>query len=131
MAESLSGGLLTDAFAKAGDAATWLRGGLVAYSTDVKRSLLGIGDAPAVSEPSARAMAANAAKLLGADVGVAVTGVGGPDPQDGVPAGTVWIGTAVDGAVAAQRFEFTGDPPQVVDATCDAAMTMLLAALRG
>ena len=131
VAESLTGGLLTDTMAKLPNAGEWLRGGLVAYSADVKRDLLGIGDAHVVSEAAARAMAANVATLLGADVSVAVTGVGGPDAQDGVPAGTVWMATSVAGDVQARVFHFEGGPEQVVEATCSAAHEMLLAALGG
>ena len=65
VAESLTGGLLADRAARLPNAARWFRGGLVAYHADVKRDLLGIGDAPPVSEASARSMAANVARLLG------------------------------------------------------------------
>jgi PncC family amidohydrolase len=79
VAESLTGGLLADHFARLPEAGSWFRGGIVAYAEGVKRSLLDIGDAPVVSEGAARAMAETAARLLGAEVAVAVTGVGGPE----------------------------------------------------
>jgi nicotinamide-nucleotide amidase len=129
VAESLTGGLLTDTLAKMPDAGTWLKGGVVAYSEEVKRRLLGIGDAPVVSEAAARAMADQVAEVLNADVAIAVTGVGGPDPQDGVAAGTVWIATAVKGRLAATLHEFSGDPPTVVAQTCAAAVDALQSAL--
>src|SRR5688572_4998019 len=91
VAESLTGGMLSSRLARREGASDWFRGGVVAYSRLTKERLLGIGDVPVVSEAAARAMAENVARLLSADLAVAVTGVGGPDPEDGVPPGTVWI----------------------------------------
>jgi nicotinamide-nucleotide amidase len=124
-AESLTGGLLADSFARLPDAADWFRGGVVAYAAVVKRELLGIGDAPVVSEAAARAMATAAGELLGAQVTVAVTGVGGPDPEDGVDPGTVWMATAVPGHIVAVRHEFHGDPRAVCEQTCHAAVAAI------
>lgn len=64
-------------------------GGLVAYHGDIKRDLLGIGDAPVVSKVVARAMAGKVAQLLGADCSLAATAVGGPGRDDGLAPGTV------------------------------------------
>jgi nicotinamide-nucleotide amidase len=132
VAESLTGGLLSNRLARLPGAADWFRGGVVAYSRAVKEDLLGIGDAPVVSERAARAMARHAASLLGADVGVAVTGVGGPDPQDGLPAGTVWIALhRPDGDDLAEEHAFAGDPVDVVEQTCAAAGRLLQRGLHG
>ena len=90
-----------------------------------KERLLGIGDAPVVSEAAARSMAANIADLLSADVAIAVTGVGGPDPEDGIPPGTVWIATYSLGETEAQLVRFDGDPTAVCNQTCDAAEALL------
>lgn len=130
VAESLTGGLLANHAARLPDAARWFRGGLVAYHGDVKRDLLGIGEAPVVSEAAARAMAANVVRLFGADCGVAATGVGGPDPEDGVRPGTVWIATFVAGTVDAELLELEGDPRSVIQQTCTRAFATLNAALR-
>jgi nicotinamide-nucleotide amidase len=54
-----------------------------------------VGDGPVVSAEAARAMALGARRVLGADVGLSITGVAGPDPQDGQPPGTVFIGVAI------------------------------------
>jgi nicotinamide-nucleotide amidase len=130
VAESLTGGLLANRFARLPGASDWFRGGVVAYSRSVKEDLLGIGDAPVVSESAARAMAAHAAAVLGADVALAVTGVGGPDPQDGLPAGTVWIALHRPGGDdLAEEHAFAGDPAEVVDQTCEAAGRLLRRAL--
>jgi PncC family amidohydrolase len=68
---------------------------LVSYATEVKRSLLGVGEGPVVSERAACEMATAAARVLGADVGLAVTGVAGPTTQDDLPPGTVYAGVAL------------------------------------
>ena len=81
----------------------WFRGGLVAYASDVKRELLGLAAGPVVSPAAAKAMAAGVCRLMGADVGLATTGVAGPDKQEELPAGTVFAGIA-----------FPGQPPDAV-----------------
>jgi nicotinamide mononucleotide (NMN) deamidase PncC len=81
VAESLTGGLLSSAFARASGSGEWFRGGIVAYSSAVKYDLLDVPGGPVVSETAAVAMARGAGRLLEADVAVAVTGVGGPDPR--------------------------------------------------
>jgi nicotinamide-nucleotide amidase len=125
VAESLTGGLLCSRFARQEGASDWFRGGVVAYTRMTKERLLDIGDAPVVSEAAARAMAAHVAELLSADVAVAVTGVGGPDPEDGIPPGTVWIALHSVGRAEAHLFHFDGDPTAVCDQTCDAAEALL------
>ena len=75
-------------------ASDWFAGGVVTYGSDVKRALLGVGPGPVVSEQAAREMALGVARLLGADVGLSLTGVAGPASQDDQPPGTVFIGLA-------------------------------------
>jgi PncC family amidohydrolase len=78
---------------------------VVAYASDVKRRLLSVGPGPVVSERAAREMALGVAELLGADLGLSLTGVAGPAAQDDQPPGTVFIGLAglPDDAVGASR----------------------------
>ncbi|MEY2397741.1 MAG: nicotinamide-nucleotide amidase [Actinomycetota bacterium] len=121
VAESLTGGLLADTFAQLPGAGSWFKGGLVAYSADVKQRLLGIGDAPVVSKAAVVAMVQNVAELLEADVAVAVTGVGGPGAEDGVAPGTVWMAVRTpDRTVAALR-NFPGEPEEVIHHACSEA----------
>jgi nicotinamide-nucleotide amidase len=75
VAESLTGGLLTARLAEAPEASTWLRGGVVAYHAEVKYHVLGVDPGPVVTAWAARQMARGVARLLGADVGISVTGV--------------------------------------------------------
>nr|WP_257890361.1 CinA family protein [Rhodococcus sp. USK10] len=91
----------------------------------MKHGLLRVPDGPVVSEPSARAMATAVAELLGADLAVAVTGVGGPQNQDGQPPGTVWLGIFTGGATRTELRHFAGDPGDVVEATTDHALSLL------
>jgi len=95
VAESLTGGLVAQRLTTVAGASTWFTGGLVSYSDRAKRALLGVGEGPVVSERAARQMAAGAAALLAADVGLALTGVAGPSTQEGQPVGTVFVGVCV------------------------------------
>jgi nicotinamide-nucleotide amidase len=97
VAESLTGGLVGARLAGVPGASHQFRGAVVSYSTDVKRSLLGVTAEQVVSEECAAEMAEGARRVLGADVGLAITGVAGPERQDGQPVGTVWFGLALPG----------------------------------
>ncbi len=93
-AESLTAGLVSASLAEVPGASTVLRGGVVSYATDIKHSVLGLDSGlleHVVSEPVAEAMARAACSLMDADLGLATTGVAGPDPLDDQPPGTVWI----------------------------------------
>jgi nicotinamide-nucleotide amidase len=104
--ESLTGGLIGARLANVPGASHTFRGSVAAYASDVKRSLLGVTAEQVVSAECAAQMAEGARRALGADVGIAATGVAGPDEQDDQPVGTVWFGLAVPGhetdAVAAR-----------------------------
>lgn len=99
VAESLTGGLVLDALVAVPGASACLRGGVVAYQSDVKRDLLDVSAdllarEGAVHPEVAAQMATGVRRRLAADVGVATTGVAGPDPQDGRPPGTVHVAVA-------------------------------------
>ena len=91
----------------------WLMGGVVAYHRDVKHGLLGVTDDVVVSANAACQMASGARAALGAGLGIAVTGAGGPEPQDGQPPGTVWIAVDDGGAPVSALLRLSGDPEQV------------------
>jgi nicotinamide-nucleotide amidase len=131
VAESLTGGELSAAIARSPGAADWFRGGLVAYSSAVKYDVLDVPPGPVVSEVAVAAMAEGACRLLGADLAIAVTGVAGPDEQDGQAPGTVWFGLH-DGRTTTTRVEhFPGEPESVVDATIEWAVQLLVQHLAG
>jgi nicotinamide-nucleotide amidase len=98
VAESLTGGLVASRLTAVAGASDWFRGAVVSYAAEVKRSLLGVGPGPVVSESAAVEMAAGARAALGADVGLALTGVAGPAETEGQPVGTVWVGLAGEAA---------------------------------
>ena len=97
--ESLTAGLLAATLADVPGASAALRGGLVTYATDLKHTLARVPQEVLVAHgPVARetaiAMARGVRDVCGADWGVSLTGVAGPDPQDGHPVGEVWVGVA-------------------------------------
>ncbi|WKD58115.1 Putative competence-damage inducible protein [Corynebacterium capitovis DSM 44611] len=125
-AESLTGGSICSALGAAPFSAEWFAGGVVAYESRVKYDVLGVPEGhPVITEEAATAMAAGVAHLLGADASVAVTGSGGPDPQEGHPPGTVWIAVYFRGDVEAVKYDFDGEPEEVVEQTRVAGLTML------
>ncbi len=84
-------------------ASAWFRGGVVAYDARVKFDVLGVPEGPVVTESAAAAMAEGAARVTGADVGLGITGVAGPEEQEGVAAGTVFVGLFLPGQPAQTR----------------------------
>src|SRR5262245_11469880 len=88
-AESVTGGLIGARMVNVPGASEVFRGTIGSYATDVKRTVLGVTASPIVSEEAARQMAVGAQRVLGADVGIAVTGVAGPTEQEGIAGGTV------------------------------------------
>lgn len=131
-AESLTAGTVATVLAAAPEATDWLRGSVVAYSPEVKFGLLGVPRGPVVTRECAETMARATAALLSADLCVAVTGLGGPDPDPGEdePPGTVWFAVVgPDGAERVERRVFDGDPADVLTATTERALALLREAL--
>ena len=129
-AESCTAGRVAAALASAEGAADFFRGGLVAYQVPVKQRLLGVSSTKVLNLRTAEEMARGAAGLLHASVAVSTTGVAGGEPIDGVPVGTVFIGTAVDGVVSSRRHWFPGEPDEVCSAAARQALCDLAAVLR-
>jgi len=128
-AESLTTGAISNALGAAPEASEWLRGGVVAYATEVKRALLGVTAEKVASAQCARELAEGVARVLDADATVAVTGVGGPDPDEGEPAGSVYAAASVRGELREAHWQFDGDPSEVVHQTAGAALELLRDAL--
>jgi len=136
VAESLTGGLLGAALTTTPGSSATFRGGLIVYATDLKETLAGVpgplleAEGP-VSAHVAAALAAGARDRLGATYGVGVTGVAGPDPQNGQPVGTVHLAVAgpAEGEVRSLRCE--GDREQIRAATVGAALSLLADAVGG
>ncbi len=134
-AESATGGLIAARITSVPGASRVYVGSVVAYATDLKLRLLGVpaetlAGEGVVSEATALAMAAGAARLLGADVGVAVTGSAGPEEQE-QPAGTMVIGVHTPEGAAARTFRLPGDRERVRTYAGTAALQLVRLAVEG
>src|SRR6201999_1500131 len=113
-AESLTGGLVAAALTDVPGASNVFRGGVIAYATELKAQVLGVDvgmlkrHGP-VYAPVAGAMADGVRQRLGATIGVATTGVAGPGPQDGHPAGTVHVAVSLAGDTGVRTMGLAGD----------------------
>ncbi|MEF3404166.1 CinA family protein [Agromyces sp. CCNWLW203] len=141
VAESLTGGLVVAELTSVPGASVVVSGGVVAYDTSVKRSVLGV-DAElleaegAVHPEVARQMADRVRTVLvvdgrPAELGIATTGVAGPTDQDGKPPGTVFVGIAFDGAVEAIELSVTGSRAEIRAATVQVAIEAAFARVEG
>ena len=135
-AESCTGGNIAAKLTALAGASEYFRGGVVAYSNEVKECALGVQHETllrhgAVSEETVKEMAAGARVRLGADYAVATTGVAGPGggtPEK--PVGTVWIAVASKKDVHAELLHLTGRRAQIVERTCNAVFVSLIRAVR-
>jgi nicotinamide-nucleotide amidase len=135
VAESLTGGLLAAALTDVPGASAVFRGGVVAYATELKAVLLGVDRAllaaqGAVSAEVAGAMAEGAADRLGASVGAATTGVAGPDPAEGKPAGTVYVAASAGPQTLVRRLALSGSRAAIRAATVREALALVLVIVR-
>ena len=136
IAESLTGGLLVAELVSVPGASAVVRGGVVAYATELKSTLLGVdtellAEKGAIDPEVARQMAEGVRWRLGhegvpADIGLATTGVAGPDRQDGHPVGEVWVGLALGDLVEAHGLTIGGDRAAIRAATVAASLMYVL-----
>ncbi|HWE66880.1 MAG TPA: competence/damage-inducible protein A [Acidimicrobiales bacterium] len=130
VAESLTGGLIASRLVNVPGASAWFRGGVVAYHEQVKFDVLGVPVGPVVSEKAAAAMAEGVRRVTGADVGLGITGVAGPDDQEGVAPGTVFVGLArPDGSTTTRELRVPGDRERVRQYGSISALDLLRRAL--
>ncbi|MEU1465388.1 CinA family protein [Streptomyces sp. NPDC005727] len=144
VAESLTGGLVAAEITAVPGASKVFRGSVTAYATELKRELLGVdatllAERGAVDPQVAAEMAAGVRKALGADWGLATTGVAGPDPQDGQAVGTVFV--AVDGPFSAlpgsagggkvEALRLNGDRAEIRMESVRSVLALLLKELAG
>ncbi|MFD8483961.1 CinA family protein [Kitasatospora sp. NPDC059673] len=136
VAESLTGGLLAATLVDVPGASAVFRGSVTAYATDLKASVLGVDEGlldvhGPVHPVVARQMAEGARQLLGADWALATTGVAGPDPQDGQPVGTVYVGLAGVRGTEALPLRLSGGRDTIRHQSVNAALDLLLRRLAG
>jgi nicotinamide-nucleotide amidase len=128
-AESLTSGAIASHLGAAEGASQWFRGGVVAYSTQVKFDVLGVDRGPVVTARCAEQMAAGVAELTSADIALAVTGEGGPEPSEDATVGTVFIAVHHHDRHDVRRFQFGGDPSAIVHQTTLQGLRMLRSAV--
>jgi len=135
VAESLTGGLLTAELIDPAGASLVVNGGVVAYDTALKASVLDV-DAGLLAEHGpvhpevARQLAINVRQVLAvdgrpADIGIATTGVAGPEPQGEASVGTVFLGLADAHGAHSRRLQLEGSRAEIRRATVDAAIAWL------
>jgi PncC family amidohydrolase len=132
VAESCTGGLIGHRLTNVPGSSDYFLGGLIAYSYSAKEKLLGVRPETlqsfgAVSEPTAREMARGACRVLGAHLGVAVTGIAGPGgATPDKPVGLTWIALCAPGVERAEHHVWTGDRVANKEASAEAALRLVL-----
>ena len=130
VAESLTGGLIASRLVNVPGASAWFRGGVVAYHEQVKFDVLGVPVGPVVSEKAASAMAEGVCRVTGSDVGLGITGVAGPDDQEGAAPGSIFVGLLLpDGSTSTRELHVPGDRERVRQYGAISALDLLRRAL--
>jgi nicotinamide-nucleotide amidase len=129
-AESVTTGNIAAALAMGERASEWFAGSVVSYRTATKREVLGVTAADVITRECAEQLAAGVLRVMSAEVAVAVTGVGGPDPEDGHPAGTVFICTGTAERLVVVEHAFDGEPAEIVQQATLEALRQLRSAVR-
>ena len=126
VAESVTGGLVGGRLTAIPGASRTFRGGVISYASDVKFDVLAVDPGPVVSEEAAIQMAQGAQKVIGADVALALTGVSGPEEQDGKPVGTLCVGVVFpDGTTASTTSVLPGQRDQMRQMSVITALSFL------
>jgi len=135
-AESCTGGLLTSTLTDVAGSSAYVLGSVVSYSNEVKSALVGVKDQTliehgAVSEPTAREMAAGVRDLIHTDIGVSITGIAGPGGgTDEKPVGLTYIGLATPSGVQVKEHIWAGSRGENKQASVEAAFKMILQAVQ-
>ena len=129
VAESLTCGLIASTLGATDGASQWFRGGVVAYSSEVKFDVLGVARGPVVTRAAAETMAERVAELCSADLGIAVTGVGGPSHEEHLPPGTVFIAVARAGRTLSRQLALPGDTERVINGSIARALELAVESL--
>jgi PncC family amidohydrolase len=130
VAESLTGGLAASRLTQAEGAADVFAGGVVAYQNEAKRRLLAVSPGPVISRRCALEMAGGVARRFEVDAALSLTGVAGPETQEGQPVGTVWVGWSIDGHPDAVCLHLRdGQPDELRERAVGRAFELIGAAL--
>lgn len=131
-AESCTGGMLGQTLTAMAGSSAFYRGGVISYTNEVKMRLLGVDGQllethGAVSEPVARAMAEGVRRAVGADLGVGITGIAGPDGDGtGKPVGLIYVAVSGEAGTVCRELRLHGDRRGNREAACAVAITMIL-----
>lgn len=130
VAESLTGGLVAAALTDVAGASAVVRGGVLAYATDLKAQVLGVDQGllvrvGAVDPDVAEQMAIGVRSLMGATYGMATTGVAGPDQADGTAVGTVYVAVAGPGSATVKALRLSGDRGEIRTQSVLAVLALL------
>jgi nicotinamide-nucleotide amidase len=125
VAESCTAGRLATLIAEVPGSGEWFKGGMVACDDELKYRLLNVPVGPVITRSAAKRMASGVRQLLDADIGVATTGVEGPEPQEDQPIGTVFIGIADPSGSQALRLALLGSPSQIREAASAHALQQI------
>lgn len=134
-AESLTGGEIAAAIVSVPGASDVFPGGIVSYAARIKEELLGvpgqlIADSGTVNAEVAARMAEGVRRLLGSDLAVATTGVAGPGPNEGKPAGTVYLACADASHTVTRKRAYSGSRAEIREASTADALALLLEQIR-
>lgn len=129
-AESLTAGMVCSELGSIPGASGMLNGAVVAYRNSVKEDVLGVSGEllsanGSVDANVARQMAQGVRRLTGASLAVSTTGVAGPEPHDGQPVGTIFIGLADEYGAWSQRYEIAGTRAEIRAQACRYALLQL------
>ncbi len=136
VAESCTGGLVGHRLTNVPGSSSYFLGGVIAYAYTVKTALLGVRQETlelhgAVSQETVLEMAQGARRALGADIGLSVSGIAGPDggtPEK--PVGLAWIGLSAGESMKAWQYQWQGDRQQIKEQTAQQALQVLYDHLR-
>ncbi len=131
IAESVTGGLVSGRLTNIAGSSDVLRGAVVSYASEVKFDVLGVTEGPVVSESAAIEMAKGAQRVLGASVGLALTGVAGPADQEGMKPGALCVGLVMpDGTTQSAMLQLPGNRDTMRQLSVISALDLLRRALR-
>ena len=136
-AESCTGGLLGKSITDVSGSSAVYPGGVISYCNRIKHEILGVDQElldtlGPVSAPVAHEMARGVKRVIGADLGLGITGIAGPNSDEtGRPVGLVYIGAAYREMTVVREYRFDGDRAavraQAAEAAADLALTLIQA----
>ena len=131
VAESLTGGLVAASLTQIPGASAVFKGGIIAYRDETKEQVLKVDAAlitkfTSISEPVAQSMAINIREIMNTDIGIATTGVAGPDKSEGFAPGIVFVAISIGDHNICQKLELVGDRTQIRDQSVNAIFKLTL-----